>query len=202
MATDHIQKLFAQYDQLKQSEKTRNPANDIDYSGLTIIHGSGHENLLTARNILAGYYKKLESFKAIIVVIRNPYDLMVSNYFFMRDSYLTNQEKKNFQIANENNFEDFAVKVNFAPIETWMTINGRQPENLRIFRFESLQDDFDAFASEFQLKSIPLPHINQSAHGHYSTYLTEKSEAAIYNKFKYLFDNGFYSRHLFGPEGQ
>jgi hypothetical protein len=198
MSTDHIKKIFQQYDQLKSTESQLSNSDDLDYTGLTIIDGRGHENIIAARNILDEYNNKLlESFKAIIVAIRNPYDLMVSNYFFMRDTYFNNRDKANFQIAEQNSFEDYAVKVNIAPVESWMTIDRQQPKNLRIIRFENLQEDFDKLANEFRFKSIKLPHINKSSHGHYTEYLSETAEAAIYEKFKYLFEMGFYSRHRF-----
>jgi len=197
MATDHINRIFQQYDQLKLIESQPSGPGEINYTGLTIMDGKGHENLVTAKDILAGYNKKLESFKAIIVAIRNPYDLMVSNYFFMIDTYLNNKDKKNFQIAKGNNFDDYTVKVNFMPVENWMTLNGQQPKNLRIIRFENLQEDFNKLSGEFNFQAIQLPHINQSSHEHYTKYLTKTSEAAIYEKFKYLFDLGFYSRHSF-----
>lgn len=170
---------------------------DCDPANLTIIEGRGHESMKAAKNILSGRNIVLGSFKAIIVAIRNPYDLMVSNYFFMRKTYKNNKQRVNFQIANENNFEDYAQKVGFAPIENWMTIDGKRPENLRIIRFEKLREDFDRLAGELGFQSIELPHINPSSHGHFLKYLTKPSEVAIYNKFKYLFDEGFYERHYF-----
>ena len=170
---------------------------DCDHTNLTVIEGRGHENMEAARKILAEQNKSLYTFQSIIVAIRNPYDLMVSNYFFMRKTYKHNKHRINFQIAKENNFEDYTLKVGFAPLETWMTINGKQPENLRIIRFENLQEDLDNFAKEFTLKPVKLPHINPSSHDHYSKYLTKISEAAIYRKLKYLFDEGFYERHYF-----
>lgn len=169
---------------------------DCDNTGLTIIEGWAHENMRAARERLAECNKTLESFKAIILGIRNPYDLMVSNYFFMRKTYKHNRERENFKIAMENDFEDYAVKVGFAPIENWMTINGSRPENLRIIRFEHLQEDFDDLANEFGFASITMPHINPSSHDHYMAYLTPAAEEAIYEKLKYLFDEGFYERQI------
>ena len=197
MSTDHMKRIFQRFEQFKSKQSQTRGINDLDMSSLTIIEGRGHENIIAARRILSEYDKTLESFKAIIVAIRNPYDLMVSNYFFMRKTYKYNQHRENFQIAQENNFEDYAIKVGFAPLENWMTIEGNRPQSLRIIRFENLQKDFDSLAQEFGFQSVKLPHINPSSHDHYSKYLTKTSEAAIYKKFKYLFDQGFYERHSF-----
>lgn len=169
---------------------------DCDHANLTIIEGWAHENMRAAHKRLSEYNKKLDSFKAIILGIRNPYDLMVSNYFFMRKTFKHNRDKENFKIAMENDFEGYTAKVGFAPIENWMTINGSRPENLRIIRFEHLQEDFDALANEFGFASITMPHINPSSHDHYMAYLTPAAEEAIYGKLKYLFDEGFYERQI------
>lgn len=170
---------------------------DCDQTGLTIRQGLGHEDMETTGRILAEYDKPLDSFKVIVVGLRNPYDMMVSTYFFMRKTYEDNRDRINFQIAVENNFEDFAVKAEVVPLESWMTIAGKRPSNLWVIRYEDLQKDFDRLAEEFGFKSIKLPHLNPSSHDHYLKYLTERSEIAIYNKFKYLFDNGFYPRQYF-----
>ncbi len=167
---------------------------DCDHTDLTIIGGWAHENMRAARKRLAQYNKILESFKAIILGIRNPYDQMVSNYFFMRKTFKHNRDRENFKIAMENDFEAYTAKVVFEPIENWMTINGSRPENLRIIRFEHLQEDFDALANEFSFASITMPHINPSSHDHCLAYLTPAAEEAIYQKMKYLFDQGYYER--------
>jgi hypothetical protein len=167
---------------------------DCDQAGLIIIEGWAHENMRDARKRLVQYNKTLESFKAIILGIRNPYDLMVSNYFFMRKTYQHNRERPNFRIAMDNDFEGYAVKVVFEPIENWMTINGSRPENLRIIRFEHLQEDFDTLSNEFGFSTIKIPHINSSEHDHYLSYLTPRAEKVIYNKMRYLFAEGFYER--------
>ena len=80
------------------------------------------------------------------------------------------------------------------PIQNWMTINGKRPENLRIIHFEHLQDDYDTLADEFGFSATVVPHINSSEHDHYLSYLTPKAEEAIYKKFQYLFMEGFYER--------
>ncbi len=198
---DRIEGIFKEFNSFESSNEnqilTIYNKSKINPDGLTIIEGHGHENLSAAQEILGGFKKKLKDFKAIIVAIRNPYDLMVSNYFFMRKTYHQNYFRENFKIAIKNNFEDYAVKVGFTSIEKWMTINGSRPANLRIIRFEHLQEDFDALSRDFGFASVPFPHINASAHDDYSKYLTPAAEESIYQKLKYLFDEGFYERHTF-----
>ena len=198
---DRIRSIFKEFYFFETHNKgkifTIHNKTKINPDGLTIIEGHGHENLLTAQEMMGGFKKKLEDFKAIIVAIRNPYDLMVSNYFFMRKTYHQNDFRENFKIAMENDFEGYALKVGFAPIENWMTMDGCRPENLKIIRFEHLQEDFDALSRAFGFASIPFLHLNASTHDHYLKYLTPTAEEAIYQKFKYLFDEGFYERHTF-----
>lgn len=169
--------------------------SDIPADNLHLIEGRGHENLTHAAKYLKAQYGiELESFKAIVVAVRNPYDLMVSNYFFMRRTYKNNQEKRNFRIANDNSFEDFSEKVDFQNVEKWITLDGKRPTQLFMLRFENLQADYNKLMGLLNLPETELPHLNASEHEHYSKYLTTRSEEAIYAKFRYLFDSGLYER--------
>src|SRR5205823_2356927 len=39
-----------------------------------------------------------------------------------------------------------------------------------------------------------LPHRNASRHDHFATYYTKEAEEAVYEKYKWAFDSGFYER--------
>jgi len=168
---------------------------DCDQDGLYIREGRGHEALRKAATILEQEEgRSLAHLDAIFVAIRNPYDLMVSNYFYMRETYKHNKDRPNFQIANKYPFEEYAVRVGFAPVERWLTLDGEVPPNLRILRFENLQNDFNRYAEEFGFRRLELPRLNASERNHFTGYITARAEQAIYEKFRFLFDNGYYKR--------
>jgi len=166
---------------------------DCDQAGLHLAEGSGHEDMTAARRLLKEQGQDIEKLDATIVCIRNPYDLMVSNYFFMRESYARNRLDR-FAIAVENSFEDFCIKTAMASPRDWMVLDDREPANLHILRFETLTRDLEALSQAFGCRPSEVPHLNKSNREHYRSYLTPICERRIYEQYQYLFDRGFYER--------
>jgi hypothetical protein len=169
---------------------------------VTLVAGKRHERLAEARATLARLGRNLENFPVAIAVIRNPYDMEVSRYHFMRLGYHGEgslARGPDQRIAIEANFEQFALNSRFdgrptARIEQWYEIDGRTPENLRLLRFEALEDELQRVLGEFYSFRVRLPRTNVSPHASYRSYLTPAAEAAIYRKYQWVFDKGFYPR--------
>jgi hypothetical protein len=167
-----------------------------------LIEGKRHERLNGAREALSKIGRRLEDFHAILVVIRNPYDLEVSRYHYLRRGYhgvARAAEALEQEIALSGDFERFAVEAPFhgqlpANIERWYQTGRRMPENLRILRFETLAADVNSVVGEFHRIRTPLQRLNTTTHEPYASYLTPRAEEAIYNKYRWLFDRGFYGR--------
>ena len=168
----------------------------LDLEGVTVERSNGHENMRKASRVLAerNWHLQVPDFPVVLVAVRNPYDLMVSNYHFMRKTYTDNRDKANFALAHRSDFETYAVESSFFPIDRWLTLPDGAPPNRRLLRFEHLQEDFTSAMTMLGHASPQLPVVNASDHGHYTEYLTPAAEAAIYDKFRYLFDEGFYDR--------
>ena len=160
--------------------------------------GRGHENMHTAQTILANRGQCIQDMRAVLVCIRNPYDIAVSTYFFMREKYKDNRHKDRFQFASEQTFEEFWCNdESDGPPERWFTLYGEVLSNQRFIRFEDIHEDLKAISEKFGFGEATLPHLNSSNRGHYSEYITARSEEAIYRKFKWLFETGYYSRESF-----
>lgn len=174
---------------------------------VTVMAGKRHERLGEARDTLASLGRTLEDFRTIIAVVRNPYDLEVSRYHFQRLGYHGVRGVAHGpaqKLAMEADFETFAIRARYAgrnpaQIEDWYEIDGRRPENLRILRFENLEEDLQDALRDLCPVAVRLPRVNATEHGPYTTYLTARAEDAIYRKYRWLFDNGFYLRELTGP---
>ena len=54
---------------------------------VTVMDGPRHERLAGVRDALTGLGRRLGDFKAILAAIRNPYDMEVSRYHFLRLGY-------------------------------------------------------------------------------------------------------------------
>ena len=169
---------------------------------LEVVEGARHENLQEAREILERRGRKLDSFEAIVAIIRNPYDLEVSRFHFFRRGHmgvkgLANEYAEELALGG-----DFAAFARLAPyhgrlpgrIEDWFEIQGRTPGNIRIIRFELLIQELEQAISPFCSLQAPLPKLNASDHACYATYLTPEIEEAIYQKYRWPFDRGYYKR--------
>ena len=168
---------------------------DVIRSDVFLEATGAHQNVRQANEILAARGMQIESFRAVFVGIRDPYDMAVSRYFFMRKTYKWNQEKPTFRMAHELQFEEFWLNYRANLGDAFLTLNGKDLENQRYIRFESIQEDLDSISAEFGFNAASLAHLNSTPHGHYSDYVkTPECEQAIYERFRYLFDSGLYRR--------
>ena len=169
-----------------------------------LVAGARHERLTQAAAALARFNRRLEEFECIISVMRNPYDLEVSRYHFLRKGYLG---VKNLSvglaqdIALEGDFTRFAESAPYfgrlpSRFEDWFELNGRIPDNLFPLRFETLEPELERIVGQFYRIGRGLRRLGASRHEHYRHYLTPAAEAAIHGKFRWLFDRGFYSREV------
>ena len=173
---------------------------ELEKTGIQV--GRGHENLKQSAEIVAQDGGDIMTMKGIFCCIRNPYDLMVSNYHFMRQTYEANRDRPNFVIAHENNFVNYCEKVGVSSPSNWMTIDGKMPGNLQIIRFEQMNDDLNTYSTRFGFDMPVLGHLNASKRAHYSEYMCSRSEQAIADKFSYWFDEDFYQRESFSDENK
>lgn len=170
---------------------------DCDLEGVSLTVGRGHENLTDSRELIREAGGNLAGMRAIFCAVRNPYDLMVSNYCFMRETFEHNRTRPNFIIAHENDFLGYCEKIGVASPARWMTLDRQTPANLRVIRFESMQADVERYAREFGFESPPLDHLNRSTRGHYRDYVCARAARAIEQRLAYYFDAGYYERETF-----
>ena len=170
--------------------------------GVHVEEGLGHENLATASEILASRGQSVHDMDAVFVGVRNPYDLAVSTYFYLRDRAKHHEERPRFRRAVSLDFETFwctDIGLFTSPPERWLTLDGRTLPNQRFIRFESIASDITRFADEFGFNDADLPHLNPTPHEHYSAYMTPKVEEALFTRFRFFFDSGLYARERVRP---
>jgi len=179
---------------LSPSENLLNFSNRIN-----VWKGTRHENLAQAKTFLReNNLQKLEDFEKIIVLIRNPYDYIVSRFH-----YLSKNQQYNLgpaaRIAAEGDFEKYALKApRFFRTEGYLLDeHGRIPENLHIIRYEDFSTTLNISIKKYLKEEIDFgDKVNFSKRKHYSDYYISNPEIepAVYKKFKFLFDKGYYSR--------
>lgn len=172
------------------------PAEDEPLEGVVRVAGKRHESLEEAAGVLARFGRDLADFKMIVAVLRNPYDLEVSRYAYLQKGYAWDAGH-NQDLALHEDFETFAkCSVDHArtPLETFFLRDGVTPPNLRILRQEHLEDDLRQALLELGVPAGSLPRRNASHHDDYRRYYTEEAEAAVYDRYRWVFERGFYPR--------
>ena len=214
----------------------------LNWSEIICLIGNRHGNLPYAREYLRQFPDfSLDAFKVILSVLRNPYSIEISRfYYFAKDIDWIHPESKEVILAKQGDFENFAKEAPYnyckesglPGIEHYYEIDGKLPKNIRLLRFENLDQDLARVFVDNKiktdkirgLKSIPkrsvlkapvsvltetlsifklykpyrLPQINITGKkNNHRDLLSKESEQAIYNKYKWVFDNGYYERHRF-----
>ncbi len=176
-----------------------NPDPDPELQELDVRYafGSRHETLEEAQVILARLGYKLSDFSVIIAGTRDPYAIEVSRYAYLHTGHSVDSGSEQ-DLAMTSDFATFVQKSDkelTAPIETYYTVGGRVPNNLRIVRLEHLDEDLSQIFREFGLPwSGPVLKDNESLHDDYWSYYTTPSEAAVYERYRWIFDQNWYSR--------
>ncbi len=214
----------------------------LNWSEVVCLVGNRHGNLPYARDYLQTFENfSIDAFKVIISVIRNPYAIEYSRFhYFAKDIDWIHPNAKEVLLARQGDFEAFAKEAPYyycretglPGIQHYYEIDGKIPNNLKILRFEKLDEDLkDVFVGNRVktdrlrgIKRIPkrdgiknplsflmevlsvfqiyqpyrLPQLNRTKKKtSLQDVLTPEVEQAIYEKYKWVFDNGYYTRRRF-----
>jgi len=166
------------------------------------IVGIRHERLHEAQTLLATLGRKLSDFELILSVMRNPYDLEVS-YYFQKRKPLAWERGRAKELAMTGNFLEFVRRAPFngrlpVRIEEWYQIDGKAPPNLRALRFENIERELCEAVGPLMPIEHKLGVRNAADHAPFREFLSPEVEEAIYRKYQWLFDSGFYPRELTG----
>lgn len=166
------------------------------HDGSTLWIQGAHQNAVKASQILASLGRNIHDLKAVFLGIRHPYELICSTYFFHRKSFERGSKKANFNLAATTTLPEFIRQWDATSYEPWMNVRSAPLKNLRIIRFESMAQDFEKYAKEFGFRNVHIPHLNANEQRNYGEFIDPELEEIIYNKYKLLFDLGYYERYL------
>lgn len=124
--------------------------------------------------------------------VRNPWDKVVSHYFFIKKSKKLRGYNKTFKEFVEllcktdkydfTNYKYVPIKLN-AVQKPWL-INEKGDLCLDfIGKFENLQEDFNLICDKIKIPRLKLPHKNKSYHDHYTKYYTNYTKNLVRNHF-------------------
>ena len=107
--------------------------------------------------------------------VRNPWDRMVSGYFYSR--------RQKMRRAHLLDFREWC----YYRAQRYQYNNCRWHSQSVAYdfvgRFETLQEDFNRLCARLELAHTTLPHKNASAHGDYRQYYTDEVRALIARKY-------------------
>lgn len=168
-----------------------------------ILDGQRHANLPEAKNLLGQYGMRPEDFKLIIILVRNPVDLELSHYRYLRKEKLikratTGGANKIMErvIAAKKSFDAFArsyLTHYTGELKDFFTLNDHVPENMEIVRMEEMKKVLPNLLRPFQTRSRPLPHRNKSSNPINNIALSNAALKKIYLKYQWIYDHGFYN---------
>ncbi|MDQ3090063.1 MAG: sulfotransferase family protein [Actinomycetota bacterium] len=167
--------------------------------GVHRFPGVAHETLEEARVVLARHDVKLEELPVVVACIRNPYELEVSRYSFLRGDLESYNHGAQQALALAGDFELFARYSRphgTRPIETYFLLDGAVPANLRIVRLENIDAELAECLEAAGVDAGPtaVHHHNRSEHDSFTRYYTPAAEQAVYEKYKWVFSSGLYER--------
>jgi hypothetical protein len=196
---DHVERAF-QFDDVR--------------ARLRLHAGVRHERWDDAQSILSRLGFSFPQFKKVLAVIRNPYTLELSYFQHLRKPSTQKMRLRggkeagiDTQIAICGDFRRFCHEAPFygrlpSGIEKYYSPDGRTfSSNLRLIRFEFLEEDLVRELEGFSLCRATLAHANASG-GNAAKYppvdmsFDTGSEAAVFDKFRFLFH--FYERSVSG----
>ena len=142
-------------------------------NGSVRIQPEKHADIYEIKKKFKNSYNNYKKF----TIIRNPYDKMVSWYFYLKRNLGENYNIIEFNewIKDPSKFWHINDPISYLkPQFEWID------DTVRIIKFENIDKEIN----EFFEKEINLSIINKSNHDHYSTYYNKESLNIIYNRYK------------------
>lgn len=133
--------------------------------------GPTHATLMTLQMPGDKTYK---NYRIRAVVVRNPWDRMVSAW-----AHRCKDSGPNFGTWLENDLWEAGVGLDLlrCPQTCWSW------QCTHVLRFENLQEDFASLTKELGFGELQLPHKNAHAHAHYREVHTSKTRAIVEDRF-------------------
>ncbi|MCD4695888.1 MAG: sulfotransferase family 2 domain-containing protein [Bacteroidales bacterium] len=166
-----------------------------------VIIGKRHANLAEAEELLKSQRLKLDDFKLIFAIVRNPVDIELSHYKHLQKAHVINRLLKYPELdrgrleASVMNFDEFAKTeiTHFqGELSLFFSINGKRPKNMKIVRFENLSTEVPEILRPYQVCTKPFPHKNKSDRDVNVSNLSNEAMLKIMNKYAWIYEQDFY----------
>lgn len=170
--------------------------------GVKVLVGSRHQTLVGADAYFEkmGLEHRLETFRYIMTMVRNPYEMEVSRFHYLRKGHPWDKGPAQ-KLAVAGDFAGFVAGSSWwFDFKDYYTLDGRIPDNLYIVRYEGFEQTMQlTFGSCFK-KPFKTKTVNRSHDTDYREYFSQELEEQVYRKYQWIFDKGFYPREVFSSK--
>ncbi|WP_040516057.1 hypothetical protein [Gilvimarinus chinensis] len=165
------------------------------------LPGRRHETLVDAQSFFTYRNMDLYGFERIFAVMRNPYDLELSRYAYLRKD-LPQDRGPAQKIALEHDYKEYLKRAPFfgmnpPRLNLYFSLNGTLPDNLTVLKFENLNADIETYMSPYLSEGYKLPFENVSKHKKYQDVYDAETEQLVFDRNRWFFEKGFYARESF-----
>jgi hypothetical protein len=133
----------------------------------------------------------------VFTIVRNPWDRVISSFFYLNQGGCNNYDVQDKQKYLENFNGDFKrfvrslehsrevlEQIHFRPQYQWICDSNGEIIVDYIGKFENIQRDIFNLTSKVGIQMPELPHLNKSKHLHYETYYDNETREIIGEVYK------------------
>ena len=188
--------------------QSANENDSVSRSGITAItEGNRHCTLPVADQLIRRLTgTSIQDREKVLAVIRHPYTLEYSFYKHLQKPLVAQRRKKQsaklVELA-QGDFKTFVANPGYHRLglrqEDYFLIDGKIPDNLELLRFEQLSHAFPEAVAKYTNEGAAgeFPWLNSSTkREELEALLDRETRTLIYNKHRYMFDQGYYSMDI------
>jgi len=117
--------------------------------------------------------------------VRNPWDRLVSNYFWKQNDPWANKKVKEY--VNTHSFEQYileGIAPLAVPMHQWVTDSNKKVVVDFVGRYENLHDDFSKVCQKINIKTPELPQVYKTNHKPYKDYYSQATIDKVASVYK------------------
>ncbi|MEQ8517031.1 MAG: hypothetical protein RIC38_15650 [Chromatocurvus sp.] len=168
-------------------------------AGVRVLAGRRHQNLATVDAWFedAAMPHRVAGFHHILVMVRNPYAMELSRYHYLRKGHAWDQGRAQ-ELALDGDYAAFVDGSRWwFDFRDYYTVDGAVPDNLRIVRQEDYAATLALTCGDSLAQPLQVREMNRSHSLDYREVMDAELEQAIYRKYQWIFDKGFYPRERY-----
>lgn len=130
-------------------------------------------------------FKKLKEYFSFTFV-RNPWDWLVSNYFYCKGKHAPYKRKQYSHMPENISLEDwlywYAENIKGTQKEMIVDSSGSIGVDF-VGKLENYQSDFNRICDRLKISRTKLPHVNQTKHKNYTKYYNNDTRKMVAEKY-------------------